>query len=484
MLRFAGAVLCAVMSLGPLHAQTVPEDAMEVQRCVWRCLDASSGVESAEYHACVAEQCGEAEAPPAASKKPPAWSVVEEYEGRGRAAWATDGVMGTELFVVCAPDGSERFIDLLGAEGPDAVLELNIDGEKVFPLMFRNVDGRARAVLEPPFAEIAALKAGNSLALLNEAGYSVFSSSLRGSTKALTGACVEMAAAVAPDAPAEEVAAPAEPVEAVEPEQAVAGAGEAAPASSALRGAYFDLTHDLWEQQCVTLCVAATPGATSPEFAACVAEMCTPDRLDSLVGGPRDPATTTARPGEGPFSPMPWEARDIPSCMAACELLTPANSAEGHTCVIENCDREYLFLDQPSQERTLFFYGGEPFVPPAPAWEVWSSEDGLSRIAGVRDPNTGNRFSIWCPVDGGERSFVLEGPLTPALTLDVVFQETSFQLRFRPEGAVLRAALAGDALEIDVLARSPVLWVLMVAGYPLTAVTMNGAAEAIAEACP
>ncbi len=172
----------------PLMAQDVPEDAMEVQRCVWRCLDASSGAESAEYQACVAEQC-EAAGPESSGSGN--WNVLADYEGHGQAAWASDETLGTELFVVCSFDGRERSIDLLGAEGPDAVLELNIDGERVFPLLFRNVDGRARAVLEPPFAEIAALKAGNAVGLMNGEGYSVFSSMLRGSSKALNQACGE-----------------------------------------------------------------------------------------------------------------------------------------------------------------------------------------------------------------------------------------------------------------------------------------------------
>jgi hypothetical protein len=465
----------------PLLAQGVPEDAMEVQRCVWRCLDASPGAESTEYHACVAEKCGEAEAPPAASKKPPAWSVVEDYEGRGRAGWATDAVMGTELFVFCAHDGSEQFIDLLGAEGPDAVLELNIDGEQVFRLVFRNVEGRARAVLEPAFAEIAALKAGNSLALLNDAGYSVFSSSLRGSTKALNVACGDMSAAVAVEAPAEAVTVPVEPVEV----EAVADVGEAAAAPPALRGEFHDLDEGAVEQMCVAVCLAVAPGPASPEFATCAAETCGAGGLSRIVGGADDPALTTARAGDGPFSPMPWSAPDIPACMASCEELTPGTaSIEYRSCVVENCDRDHGFADFPDPARSVRSPSDDSFVLPSPVWEVWSSDDGQARLAGMTDPNSGNRFAVWCPVDGGARSFVLEGPLTPALTLHLGIMDMPLLLRFRPEGTRLRAALPAAGREIDVLAKAAQLHILMGAGTPLVAIGMNSAAEAIVEACP
>lgn len=191
MMRFkAGAVAALILGslAGAVPAQTVPEDAMEVQRCIWRCLDRYPGAESPEYQACVATDCA-GEAPQDAPAQGAVWRVAPAEDGRGQAAVARDDAMGTELWILCTADGRERAIEIRGAEGPDAVLQLNIDGTAIFPLPFRDMGGRARAVLAPPYAELEAISAGHALALLNGAGYSVFSASLRGSAAALSAAC-------------------------------------------------------------------------------------------------------------------------------------------------------------------------------------------------------------------------------------------------------------------------------------------------------
>lgn len=40
------------------YALAVPEEAMEVQRCVWRCLADSPGPESKIYRDCTVKNCG------------------------------------------------------------------------------------------------------------------------------------------------------------------------------------------------------------------------------------------------------------------------------------------------------------------------------------------------------------------------------------------------------------------------------------------
>lgn len=468
---------------------------MEVQRCVWRCLDASPGAESAEYHACVAEQCGEAGPQSTASPVGSGiWNVVADYEGRGQAAWAIDETMGTEIFVVCSPDGRERSIDLLGAEGPDAVLQLNIDGERVFPLMFRNVDGRARAVLEPPFAEIAALQAGNAAALMNADGYAVFSASLRGSSAAIGSACGDVAAvetqanaasdpaaSAMEDTAAESVPAEPQTAEVVPTEDSGAWAAEQALA----RGVNADMTAEMAAEMCVMTCLHVSPGATSPEFQSCSAQYCTEDRLSAILGVGADPPTTTARPGEGPFSPMPWEAADEAGCIAACERVTPGGaSTEYQSCMLEYCVPDYPFADYDNSRQVAPEAVAEPIGPPDPGWQLRTSDDGTVRIVEVKDPNSGNAFSVWCPVDGSARSFVMDGPLGPAMLLDLMMGEMNILLKFRPEGSVLRAMLPVGALEIQVLAKAEELAVATTAGGIFMRVRMTGAAEALAEACP
>lgn len=467
-----GGLLFLVSAVAAL-AQTIPDDAMEVQRCVWSCQQNSGGADSSEYFACVAERCGEAPAPEA-SLRPVAWSVVEAEEGRGLAAIARDDNMGTQLWVICGPAGGERSIEIRGAEGPDAILQLNIDGIAIFPLLFRDLGGRGRADLASPYAEIAAMKAGNSLALLNEAGYSVFSSPLTGSSAALTEACGDLAAAPAP-APTQTGALE------------LPGASRAGGAPvSALNPAYADLSPEMAAEQCVLSCLNLTPGAASPEFAACSARNCGEDRISAIVSSSEDPATTTNAPGAGPYSPMPWEAADIPACMSSCAALTPGTSSiEYHSCVLEHCDIDHGFSDGPDLARSIVSPSAGPDYPvPSPAWTVRTSDDGNARIAAVTDPSSGNEFSVWCPVDGGARSFAIRGPRSPAATLGLTMLDLPFLLKFRPDGEVLRAALPSGGLEIEVLAKAKEFAVNLTAGYTLMWITMNGGANALAEACP
>lgn len=474
---WVSAVVLVLGLTGMSLAQTVPEDAMEVQRCVWSCERNTGGVGTEAYQACVTAECGEA---PAMSPRASVWRVEEVEEGRGLAAVAEDANMGTALWVICGPAGGERTIELRGAEGPDATLRLNIDGTAVFPLLFKDLGGRGRADLVPPFAEIAALKAGNSVALLNEPGYSVFSASLAGSSAALDAACGDLAAA-----------APA--ATATDPAEVAAGDGatpQADPAPSAagsgLNPAYAGLTSDILAEQCVLGCMRVTPGAASPEFAACTARNCAEDRISSIVGAEGDPAATTNAPGKVPAGPMPWQATDIPACVSSCAALTPGtNSIEYQNCVLEHCDGEYAFDDFPDQARSVISLVPDiEFVAPSPPWTVRSSDDGKTMIAAVTDPNSGNEFSVWCPVDGSARSFAVKGPRSPAASLAVSVQEMGFLLKFRPEGVYLRASLPAGGLEIEVLTKSEQMSLAMTAGYQLLAITMNGADKALAEACP
>lgn len=471
---WVSAVVLVLGLTGMSLAQTVPEDAMEVQRCVWSCERNTGGVGTEAYQACVTAECGEA---PAMSPRPSVWRVEEVEEGRGLAAVAEDANMGTALWVICGPAGGERTIELRGAEGPDATLRLNIDGTAVFPLLFKDLGGRGRADLVPPFDEIAALKAGSSVALLNEPGYSVFSASLAGSSAALDAACGDLAAA-----PTEAATDPAKVTagDGATPDPAPAAAG-----GSGLNPAYAGLSSDMGAEQCVLACMAVTPGAASPEFAACTARNCAEDRISSIVGTAGDPAATTNAPGEVPAGPMPWQAADIPACVSSCAALTPAtNSIEYQSCVLEHCDGEYGFAEMADLSRSVTSDTGGDYPVPAPLWSVRMSPDGKSRIAAVTDPNSGNEFSVWCPVDGGARSFAVKGLRSPATTIGLNMLDLPFLLKFRPDGDLLRATLPSGGLEVQVLAKTQTFSMNMTAGYTLVWITMNGADKALAEACP
>ncbi len=456
---------------------------MEVQRCVWSCERKTAGAGSEAYQSCVTNECGEA--PLQSTPRPAVWRVEEVEEGRGKAAVAEDSNMGTALWVICGPDGGERTIEIRGAEGPDAVLQLNIDGTAIFPLLFKDTGGRGRADLLPPYAEIAALKAGNSVALLNEPGYSVFSASLAGSSAAIDAACGDLAAAAPAEAatdPAQDPATDGAADGAAEPGPVPAAAG-----GSGLRPAYAGLTSDIMAEQCVLACLNLSSGAASAEFGACTARNCSEDRVSSILGSAEDPAATTNAPGAVPAGPMPWQAADIPACTASCADLTPGtNSIEYQSCVLEHCDSEYGgFTDGPDLARSVTSSVPQMDYPvPSPLWTVRTSDDGKARIAAVTDPTSGNEFSVWCPVDGGARSFAVKGPLSPATTLGLTMLDLPFLLKFRPDGDLLRATLPSGGLEVQVLAKTQTFSMNMTAGYTLVWITMNGADKALAEACP
>lgn len=69
------------------------------------------------------------------------------------------------------------------------------------------------------------------------------------------------------------------------------------------------------------------------------------------------------------------------------------------------------------------------------------------------------------------------------MMLDLMMEEINLLLKFRPDGAVQRAMLPVGALEIQVLAKADQLAVATTAGGILMWVGMNGAAEALAQAC-
>jgi len=239
-------------------------------------------------------------------------------------------------------------------------------------------------------------------------------------------------------------------------------------------------------EQCVLACLNLSSGAASAEFGACTARNCSEDRVSSILGSAEDPAATTNAPGAVPAGPMPWQAADIPACTASCADLTPGtNSIEYHSCVLEHCDSEYGFTDGPDLARSVAISVPQMDYPvPSPLWTVRTSDDGKVRIAAVTDPTSGNEFSVWCPVDGAERSFAVKGPRSPAASLAVSMVDLGFLLKFRPEGEYLRAALPSGGLEIQVLAKAGELSLALTAGYQLLWVKMNGADKALAEACP
>lgn len=180
------ALLCMTLVPAAAAAQAIPEDPMEVQRCIWACQANTPGADSAEYHACVAERCNGTPAGDPALPAP-AWTQgAGDTPGWSYAA-VTDPDTGIGLQVICGP-GGQRSLWLTGAEGPDATLTLMVGGSPV-PRRFLDRGGAAEADPPPDAAEIAALAASAELAVYNEAGHPLLGLRMNGAAAALAAAC-------------------------------------------------------------------------------------------------------------------------------------------------------------------------------------------------------------------------------------------------------------------------------------------------------
>lgn len=166
MTRRLTVLLTAALTLPlPASAQEGPE--WEVQRCIWRCLANSPGAASAEYNACVAAQCNEPAAPPAA------WTGGVTADGRGRFAGIADPATGAVLYFLCAP-GGQSFMSLTGPEGPSATLTLDVDG-RLFAVPFTADGGSYVTPMPPGSPALVALVTGRQATLRNDVGTALLS---------------------------------------------------------------------------------------------------------------------------------------------------------------------------------------------------------------------------------------------------------------------------------------------------------------------
>lgn len=179
------AVAVLVLSSVSVQAQSAfSEEAMEEQRCVWRCLAEFGPADRPEYNSCVEARCIAA-----APQTVPTWSVTRTVDGKGLAAGAMDRRMGTQLWAICAAGGGPRYIALSGTEGPGATLTLQIDQTAAFALPFRDQGWVYYAAMTPAGPILQAMATGGTVQLFNAIGTPIFAAPLTGAAQALAQAC-------------------------------------------------------------------------------------------------------------------------------------------------------------------------------------------------------------------------------------------------------------------------------------------------------
>jgi len=169
------ALLAVTGWFAPATAQVVSEDAMEVQRCVWRCLANSNGTGDPAYAACVENLCSAPKSDAGgdgASAAPGVglWSMGTTADGRGIYTALADPVTANTLYFMC--DGaSDAWLMLTGeVEGPSGQLTVQI-GQNGYLLWFEAINGGYYAST-PPGSEVIALMArGGMVQVLNASGY-------------------------------------------------------------------------------------------------------------------------------------------------------------------------------------------------------------------------------------------------------------------------------------------------------------------------
>lgn len=209
-------LLIALCWVGSVQAQTqeqldfLESDAMEVQRCVWRCLADSPGAASAQYQACVAAQCdtppqegpfqdtpaqtgsGAWSNPPQSSPaQPPAQMPVWYYgptsEGQGRFAGVVDSARNTTFYYMCDAQGQS----LLAISGPEAGLPapLTIIIDAVaYSAIFTGAEIFSQTSVAATDPLIGALMAGRQLELRNSSESVLGRFSLAGAGQAIAAA--------------------------------------------------------------------------------------------------------------------------------------------------------------------------------------------------------------------------------------------------------------------------------------------------------
>ncbi|MDW4497765.1 hypothetical protein R5H30_07220 [Sulfitobacter sp. D35] len=207
-------IVALVMLAGAARAQ---DDPMAQQRCVWRCLAASPGNESPEYHQCVARECsvppqgdGGAQAQTASPAAPAGDAIAQANQKKVRKgkkgkrledwthALATDGERyfagaeakqpGRSFYYICTETG-QSYYAIFGLTIAGAELSLMIDTvEYVIP--FDWVDGEYRVSLPPgdTFMQALRAEARKRLRIRDAAGENLVTVTLRGSTEAIDAA--------------------------------------------------------------------------------------------------------------------------------------------------------------------------------------------------------------------------------------------------------------------------------------------------------
>ncbi|XDA96721.1 hypothetical protein AB1M95_11345 [Sulfitobacter sp. LCG007] len=199
-------ICCLALAAMPAAAQ---EDPMELQRCIWRCLAASPGNSSPEYHQCVEAQCShldeggrEAVTQPqsAAPLEAPAGGAATGDDGNRRLddwthALASDGQRyfagakakqeGRSFYYICAPEGQSYFA-IYGLAIGGAQLSLTI-GETAYLVPFDWVNGEYVVPLraDSPLMQALLAEPRKRLWIRDAAGKNLVTLTTRGSTKAL-----------------------------------------------------------------------------------------------------------------------------------------------------------------------------------------------------------------------------------------------------------------------------------------------------------
>jgi hypothetical protein len=175
-------------------AASAQDDAMEVQRCVWRCLADSPGAESAQYNQCVAAKCSEsAAAPPVRSERAGSdlggtpWSYGPTQDGQGFFAGQYAPDTGNILYYTCDRSGAQNLLLAGEIEGPAAVLNLEANGQ-VLGLWFVPTAGGFTSRLDPGSEVPELLASARRLALRNQAGWPLGAFGMLGAGTAINAA--------------------------------------------------------------------------------------------------------------------------------------------------------------------------------------------------------------------------------------------------------------------------------------------------------
>lgn len=160
-------IVLAGMVAAPLAAQTVREDVMEAQRCVWRCLADSTGTGDPTYHACVEAICNAPEPPVQVGA---AWTMGTTADSLGIFAALADPATGNALYYICDGAGAGYLLLSGEVEGPSAILTVRV-GSEYFPLPFEAQGAGYYAATPRGAAVVARMARGGMVQVLNGRGF-------------------------------------------------------------------------------------------------------------------------------------------------------------------------------------------------------------------------------------------------------------------------------------------------------------------------